>query len=306
MKKIISVFIIVILLCSFVSCDKQSKNNNYDINNSEKNVVTKNNTNNSEDSLKNETTSQETPNSEDSSKNETTSQETQDDKKYIKIAVFESQNDVFLNIGQSVSVNIDFSPVDVDDYNGAISFSSQGIATATYKTDIIPINSKPYGKIKITGVREGETTLTVTYPGGASCSIKIIVKDLDKYVKINTPSLPLEVTYEKLYISYDTILETVSSIQNITVNKELISDSKAKIVITIDYKCISEHSGSTTAGFNIHFDDKAEGDDFIRESVENVTVQGRAESYTCEFSIDTIGKENREITLRITDLFSIK
>lgn len=304
MKKIICVLMTLILLWALFSCDEQKEHND--------NITTNNKNNNIAVGDTGDSSNKEIQG--DSSNNETVPNETQDDKKYIKIAAFETENDIFLNIGQSASVDINFTPIDVDDYNGEISFSSQGIATATYETAIVPFNGRPYGKIEITGVREGETTLTVTYPGGTSCSKKVVVIDLDKQISFNLPQLPIQLvrTHTNFLPAIQEVIETktYSSINDIQIEKSFNSDNSVHVKVSINYHVTKAtmnefdpeegyETSTGTAGFRI--DIEQNNKTLVeKQIVEKNTSVGTPETYSFSFNMSEADMKNGDITLTFT------
>lgn len=149
----------------------------------------------------------------------------------------------YLNIGQEVSPKLQISPQELDSYKGKISLSNKNIVSATYSND----NNV---QVKIVGLSEGETIITVTLDGGKQAQAKIVVVDCSKYVKLNLPETPKTVSD----VTSSNRILTSSRIDNIDVSYAFSSESIIVATVVIKGTKTYDVDGNSSSDKGIWYD----------------------------------------------------
>ena len=202
----------------------------------------------------------------------------------------------YLNIGQEISQKLQISPQELDSYKGTISFSNNNIVSATYSND----NN---AQLKIVGLSEGETIITVTLEGGKQAKAKIVVLDCSKYVKLNLPETPKTVSYACITSSY--YYYTYSSVRIDSINISYTYYNKNTILVNVEINGTKTYDQNGSTGTKVIYYDivlSKENNVFcerVEKSKYNIAV---GETFTHSYSFAATLDNNmtvREFTLGI-------
>lgn len=241
MKKIISI-ILVLVLCTIViaSCDSASPPVIRELSDDEFVARESKSTTKSIEKLpSNKITEEDIKEKNDGNTeehNEVNKEEnTESEKKGIvsEASVYKNQ---YLKLGDEKQVEVYIKTSTTTDYSANIIISNKEIVSATYFNE-----SEPY--IKIKGLADGETTITVQFIGGVECSFNVTVIDVNS----------VEILYEESFpISADTIVTnptywyyTKGLITGVTETRELGFSGDIHITLTFSVKKTYDCEGNS-------------------------------------------------------------
>lgn len=124
----------------------------------------------------------------------------------------------YMGIGENRDCVLSIKPDVLDSYKGSVTSSDQSVVEASYSQD-------KEAKVSFLAKKEGTATVTVTLDGGKSASVKIVVVDAGKHVKINMPDLPL---YLASYVTSGKT-RSIARIDDITINLLVIDKNNIKV-----------------------------------------------------------------------------
>lgn len=129
----------------------------------------------------------------------------------------------YMGIGETYSFTATIKPETADQYSGKITSTNPKAATVTYSGD-------ENRRVVVTAKSKGETELTLQLDNQVSCSMKVIVVDLDELVVVKMPTLPQTVSY--VYKRYNHIYSS-ARITGIDVQKRINEQNVLEIFMTV-------------------------------------------------------------------------
>lgn len=133
----------------------------------------------------------------------------------------------YMGIGETYSFTATIKPETADQYSGKITSTNPKAATVTYSGD-------ENRRVVVTAKSKGETELTLQLDNQVSCSMKVIVVDLDELVVVKMPTLPQTVSYVHIR-NYNNTRHICSSarITGIDVQKRINEQNVLEIFMTV-------------------------------------------------------------------------
>lgn len=200
----------------------------------------------------------------------------------------------YMGIGENKYCVLSIKPDVLDSYKGSVTSSDQSVVEASYSQD-------KEAKVAFLAKKEGTATVTVTMDGGKSASVKIVVVDVGKLVKINMPDLPL---YLAKYFTSGK-LWSIGRLDDITINLLVIDKNNIEVTITTRITKTYDYQGSMSDNYvGCYMDLYSENDVFCHAEwiAEDGYIVGQSFTHSYSFiaGIDD-DMTPREFTIKFRD-----
>ena len=187
----------------------------------------------------------------------------------------------YAGVGSIVSMKLQITPNLLDDYSGSVTSSNNSVVQANYSNDI-------NAKVTMKCISEGQSNVMVTLAGGKSATVKMIVVDLDKLVKIDIPSLPLNVEYTYVR-SYPLSNHTYSRAKIEGVEFEKIFENKNSVKVTVKIRGTKTYDDEGTGSETVRFYSELYKENDVFASKERCYINnlyvGQTFTYTYSFYV---------------------